>query len=309
MGNELEIALDHSNKANSEAHKSIKRYQGQLRDTEGLLEEELRQKMEIAEKAGLAERKANALQGELEEARALLDSADRSKKQCDMELAEARSAVNDMTTINSKAASEKRHLESAVHTVHAEIDDMLHQAKNSEDKAKKAMVDAARLADELRAEQDHAAAMEKGKRTLESQIDELENRLAEANELAMKGGRAAMAKLESRIREMEIELGGVQSRTAESSKAYQKSERRIKELQFQQEEDKKNQDQMSDLAQKLQQKIKTYKKQIEEAEEIAALNLAKFRKAQQELEETEDRTKMAEAQLSLNRSARGGSML
>merc|ERR1712241_130825 len=29
---------------------------------------------------------------------------------------------------------------------------------------------------------------------------------------------------------------------------------------------------------KLQQKIKTYKKQIEEAEEIAALNLAKFRK-------------------------------
>merc|ERR1712045_974146 len=123
--NELEIALDHSNKANSEAQKSIKRYQGQLRDTESLLEEETRQKMEISEKAGLSERKANALQGELEESRALLDSADRSKKQADMELSEARAAVNDMTTINSKAASEKRHLESAVHTVHAEIDDML----------------------------------------------------------------------------------------------------------------------------------------------------------------------------------------
>merc|ERR1711868_282320 len=249
--NELEIALDHSNKANNEANKSIKRYQGQLRDTESLLEEELRQKMEIAEKAGLSERKTNALQGELEESRALLDSADRSKKQTDMELAEARSAVNDMTTINSKAASEKRHLESAVHTVHAEIDDMLHQAKGSEEKA---------------------------------------------NEAAAKGGRNAMAKLESRIREMEIELGGVQSKTSESYKSFQKSERRIKELQFQQDEDHKNQDQMSELANKLQAKIKTYKKQIEEAEEIAALNLAKFRKAQQELEETEDRTKMAEAQ-------------
>merc|ERR1712018_941876 len=111
-------------------------------------------------KAGLAERKANALQGELEESRALLDSADRSKKQTDMELAEARSAVNDMTTINSKAASEKRHLESAIHTMHAEIDDMLRGAKGSEDKAKKAMVDAARLADELRAEQDHCAVQE-----------------------------------------------------------------------------------------------------------------------------------------------------
>merc|ERR1712038_1441645 len=32
--NELEIALDHANKANSEGSKSVKRYQGQLRDVE-----------------------------------------------------------------------------------------------------------------------------------------------------------------------------------------------------------------------------------------------------------------------------------
>merc|ERR1712107_854730 len=70
-----------------------------------------------------------------------------------------------------------------------------------------------------------------------------------------------------------------------------------KELQFQQDEDRKNQDRMSELAGKLQQKIKTYKKQIEEAEEIAALNLAKFRKAQQDLEENEERAKMAGAAL------------
>merc|ERR1712178_270312 len=99
---------------------------------------------------------------------------------------------------------------------------------------------------------------------------------------------------EMKIRELEVELGGVQSRTQENYKAFQRAERRIKELQFQQDEDRKNQDRMTDLAQKLQQKIKTYKKQIEEAEEIAALNLAKFRKAQQEMEETEDRARMAE---------------
>merc|ERR1712007_355443 len=176
------------------------------------------------------------------------------------ELAEARGAVNDMTTINSKAGSDKRRLESAIHTMHAEIDDMLHQAKNSEEKAKKAMVDAARLADELRAEQEHATTQEKAKRSLESQIAELEQRLAEANEIAAKGGRAAMAKLESRIRELEIELGSSQSKTGETFKGFQKAERRIKELQFQQDEDHKNQDRMSELAGKLQQKIKTYKK-------------------------------------------------
>merc|ERR1712060_374531 len=98
---------------------------------------------------------------------------------------------------------------------------------------------------------------------------DMENRLADANESAMKGGKAAMAKLESQIRE----------------------------LAFQNDEDKKNQVAMSDLASKLQSKIKTYKKQIEEAEEIAALNLAKFRKAQQELEETEDRARLSESAL------------
>merc|ERR1712113_709567 len=256
---------------------------------------------ELAEKAGLADRKATALQGEVEESRALLDSANRSKNQTEMELSEARVAVNDMTTINSKAGADKRRLEGAIHTMHAEIDDMLSQAKSSEEKAKKAMVDAARLADELRAEQEHANAQEKSKRALESQIAELDQRLSEANEIAARGGRNAMAKLESRIRELEIELGSVQSKTGENYKAFQKAERRTKELQFQSDEDHKNQDRMSELANKLQQKIKTYKKQIEEAEEIAALNLAKFRKAQQELEEAEERSKMAGTALTLVR--------
>merc|ERR1712034_64666 len=69
--------------------------------------------------------------GEMEEARSLLDSAERGKRQTEAELAESRNAVNEMTSINSKAASDKRSLEGAVHTMHAEIDDMLQQAKNS----------------------------------------------------------------------------------------------------------------------------------------------------------------------------------
>merc|ERR1712241_1597553 len=108
------------------------------------------------------------------------------------------------------AAADKRHIESAVHTMHAEIDDMLSQAKSSEEKAKRAMVDAARLADELRSEQDHSSGQDKAKRALETQIGELEMRLAEANEVATKGGRAAMAKLRYRgKREAEAEATAV----------------------------------------------------------------------------------------------------
>merc|ERR1711973_214069 len=295
--NELEIALDHANKANAEGQKAIKRYQGQLRDTITGFEEQARGRQEVMEAVGIAERKAGALSGEVEESRALLDSAERSKRGLDAELADARTAVNEMQVINTKAMHDKRGLESVIHTLQAEIDDALQGAKNSEDKSKRAMVDAARLADELRAEQDHVQAESRAKRSLDTQLGELENRLADAEAAAAKGGKSAMAKLEMKIRELELELGSVQTRTADSYKAFQRAERRVKELQFQQEEDHKNQDRMSDLANKFQQKIKTYKTQIEEAEEIAALNLAKYRKAQQELEETEERGKLAGAAL------------
>merc|ERR1711863_120297 len=167
--NELEIALDHANKANNEAQKSIKRYQGQLREAECGYEEASRVRQEMAEKANLADRRAQALAGEMEEARALLDSAERGKRQTEAELGDARGAVNEMSSINTRAAAEKRGLEGSVHTLQAEIDDMLHSAKNSEEKAKKAMVDAARLADELRAEQDHVMQQMASKKALEAQ--------------------------------------------------------------------------------------------------------------------------------------------
>merc|ERR1712066_798031 len=220
--NEFEIALDHANKANNEALKSIKRYQGQLREAEVHFEEAARLRQEMSEKASLAERRSNALQGEMEEARALLDSAERGKRQTESELTEARMAVNEMNNVNSRAAGDKRRLEAAVHTLQAEIDDMLHQAKNSEEKAKKAMVDAARLAEELRAEQDHVNTQSKAKHSMEVQLSELEARFAEATDAANRGGRTAMAKLESRIRELEIELGNVQGRTGENQKGHQK---------------------------------------------------------------------------------------
>merc|ERR1712168_1522881 len=293
--NELEIGLDHANKANAEGLKAIKRYQGQLRETIQTYEDEARQRAQVVEAVGIADRKAAALSGEVEESKALLDSAERSKRQLDMEIADARNSCNEMQAINGREMSAKRALEGHIHTVQAEIDAMLGAAKNVEEKSKKAMVDAARLADELRAEQDHATGQAAAKKSLEAQFGDLEGRLSDAEAAAMKGGKAAMAKLEMRIRELEGELSNIQSRTSENMKAYQRAERKCKELTFSQDEDRKSQEKMSELAGKLQQKIKTYKQQIEEAEEIAALNLAKFRKAQQELEETEERSKMAEA--------------
>merc|ERR1712165_672039 len=164
--NELEIGLDHANKANSEGLKSVKRYQAQLKETIQLYEDEARARSRIMEQVGISERKAAALSGELEESKALMDSSERAKRQLEMEIADGRTAVNNMQVINGRDMTAKRGLEGAIHTIQAEVDAMLGAAKNAEEKAKKAMVDAARLADELRAEQDHASSQASSKQSL-----------------------------------------------------------------------------------------------------------------------------------------------
>merc|ERR1719169_392364 len=87
-----------------------------------------------------------------------------------------------------------------------------------------------------------------------------------------------MHKMESRIRELESEMDAECRRMGDAQKNLRKSERTIKELTFAADEDKKNHERMQALIDQMQSKIKSYKKQIEEAEEIAALNLAKYRK-------------------------------
>merc|ERR1712203_69135 len=188
-----------------------------------------------------------------------------------------------------------------------DLDNMLASCKNSEEKAKKAMVDAGRLADELRSEQDHAAAQDKAARTTEVSLAEMQNKAEQASFAIARGAAQIPAKLEDRAHNIEMELNRTIQHTDEVHKTITKGERRVKELLFQQEENKKNQDRITDLVDKLQQKIKSYKKQIEEAEEIAAINLAKFRKAQQDFEEAEERSKICEANIAKYRSTRAAS--
>merc|ERR1719391_1037671 len=106
--NELEIGLDHANKANSEGLKSIKRYQTQLRETIQAFEDEARAKAQITEQVGISERKAAALSGEVEESKALLDGSSRAQRQLQGDIADARGAVNNMQTINGRDMTAKR---------------------------------------------------------------------------------------------------------------------------------------------------------------------------------------------------------
>merc|ERR1719436_60276 len=114
------------------------------------------------------------------------------------------------------------------------------------------LVDAARLADELRGEQEAAQCLEKNRRLGDAQIKDIQGRLDESETNALKGGKKAMNKLDTRIRELESELEAENRRMADAQKNLRKSERRIKELAFAADEDRKNHERMQSLVDQLQ---------------------------------------------------------
>merc|ERR1712233_210500 len=125
------------------------------------------------------------------------------------------------------------------------------------------------------------------KKKLEADMNELSIALEHANGSNTES-QATIKKYQNQIKDLESQFDDEQRRLVEAEKSQRRTTRRIKELTFSQEEDHKNHERMQELVDKLQNKVKSYKKQIEEAEEIAALNLAKFRKVQADLESSEE---------------------
>merc|ERR1712109_6354 len=247
---ELEIALEHSNANNLETQKAIKKYQTQIRDAAAKLADEQRAKEGARDLLVASERKAHSMQNALEEARTILEQADRNRRTAEAELADVNEALSDATVQNQAIAAAKRKLDA-----------------------------------------------------------EMQTKLDEADMNALKGGKKAMNKLESRIRELQSELEAENRRLAEGTKNLRKSERHIKELTFASDEDRKNHERMQTLIDQLQGKIKSYKKQIEEAEEIAALNLAKYRQVQTNLSSAVERADVSEQALAKSRARSRASSL
>ena len=185
----------------------------------------------------------------------MLEQADRARRAAEQELQDCNETLSDLNAQNQSLLGAKRRDEAETETVKQELDEVGTESRMAEDKAHRTMLEAAKLADELRMEQDNTNRLESDRKVAEHQIHELQNRLDEAEANALKNGKKAAAKLEARLRELEGELDAEQRRLGDASKNVRKAERRIKELDFQYEEDRKQQEHMQDLVDKLQQKV------------------------------------------------------
>ncbi|XP_030646524.1 myosin-16-like [Chanos chanos] len=295
--NEMEIQLDHANKNNSELVKTLKKLQQQIKDMQMQMDEDARIHEELREQYNLQERRLNLLQTEMEEVRSGLEASERSRKLIEQELVEVTEHHNDLKVQNQSLIAIKRKMEADMVRLSNENEEIISEFRSADERAKKAIADATRMAEELRQEQDHCMHLEKIKKNNEVTIKDLQLKVEEAEQLALKAGKRTIQKLEARVKEVETELDTEQKRHVETVKILRKNERRLKELVFQTEEDHKTNQRMQELVEKLQNKLKSYKRQIEEAEEQANASLSKYRKTVHELDDAEERAGMAEMAL------------
>jgi len=292
--NELEIALDHANRLNGEHNKTISRLTVSITELESTVEDERRKFVEQREAVSNAERRANSLLAELEEMRASVEQAERARKIAENDLHDAADHISEVTTSNANLTAQKRKVENDLAAMQVDLDEALGELKFSEDRVRKATSDSARLAEELRQEQEHSINCEKMRKALELHVKDLQERLDQAEANALKGGKRIIQKLEQRIHELETELETEQKHHNDTMKEIKRNNRRLKDLAMQSEDDKKSMVRLQELNDQLNAKVKAYRRQCEEVEEVAALNLCKFRKVQQEFEDAAERADQAE---------------
>ena len=182
--NELAIALEHANGSNMEAQATIKKYHHQIKEAQLVLESEQIARDQGREKLIQAERRAHSITNELEESKTQLELADRQRRTAEQELSDVVEQLSDQTLQNQALQTSKRKLDSEIQTLQAsfqanakdpdyipqaDLEEMVCESMVAEERAKKSMIDAARLADELRAEQENAQTAEKNRRSLDSQ--------------------------------------------------------------------------------------------------------------------------------------------
>uniref|UniRef100_A0A7E4VFX9 Myosin motor domain-containing protein n=1 Tax=Panagrellus redivivus TaxID=6233 RepID=A0A7E4VFX9_PANRE len=304
--NELEIALDHANKANEDAQKNIRRYLEQIKEIQQTIGEEQRRRDEFREKYVTTDKKLASAKGEHDELVGLVDGLERVKKHLEVELNDLQIQNNELRADNAALHSAKSKLDGELALLRADYSEAANEVATAEDRSKRASFEAAKLAEELKNQQERSNAVDRHRKNLEYQTKEMQVKIEEAEQAALKGGAKIVAKLEGRLKAIETEFESEQRRHADAAKNLSKSDRKGRELQFQVEEERKNYEKLCDLVEKLQAKIKVQRRLIDEAEESANLNLQKYRQIQIALEHAEERADTAEGSLNKMRSRTRG---
>ncbi|XP_046809298.1 paramyosin, short form isoform X2 [Lucilia cuprina] len=299
---ELEMSLDVANKTNIDLQKVIKKQSLQLTELQAHYEDVQRQLQSTLDQYGVAQRRLAGLNGELEEVRSQLDSAQRAKRTVELQFEEAQTRINELHTTNINLVSMKSKLEQELSVVAADYEEVTKELRISDERYQKVQVELKHTIEQVHEEQERIVKLETIKKSLEVEVKNLSIRLEEVELNAVAGSKRIISKLEARVRDLELELEEEKRRHAETIKILRKKERTVKEVMVQCEEDQKNIILLQEALDKSTAKVNLFKRQLAEQEGMSQHTVTRVRRFQRELEAAEDRAECAETNLNMIRA-------
>nr|CAD7427218.1 unnamed protein product [Timema monikensis] len=299
---ELEMSLDVANKNNIELQKTIKKQSLTLTELQAHYDEVQRQLQVTLDQYGIAQRRLQSLTAEVEEIRGNYEQALRIKKSVEIQLEESVSRINELTVINVNLSSSKSKIEQELSVLASDYDEVTRELRVSDERFQRVQVELKHTVEVLHEEQERIVKIDAIKKSLEIEVKNLSVRLEEVEANAIVGGKRIISKLESRIRDIELELDEEKRRHAETLKILRKKERSYKEIIIQSEEDRQNISLLQETLDKVNQKVNIYKRQLQETEGMSQQSVTRSRRFQRELEAAEDRADTAESNLHLIRA-------
>jgi chromosome segregation ATPase len=299
---ELEMSLDVANRTNIDLQKTIKKQSLQLTELTALYEELQRQLQSTTDQYNIAQRRIQALIGELEELRGNYEQSLRSKRAVELQYEESQTRNSELNTINISLQNTRAKIESELQTLASDYEEVTRELRVSDERYQKVQVELKHTIEILHEEQERIVKIEAIKKSLEVEVKNLSVRLEEVEANAVVGARRAISKLESRVRDMELELDSEKKNHAETIKILRKKERTVKEIVIQCEEDQRNVILLQEQLDKANSRLAQYKRQLSEQEGFSAQSVTRARRVQRELEVAEERAEVAESNLNMVRT-------
>lgn len=137
---ELEMTLDVANKTNIDLQKIVKKQSLQLTDLQAHYDEVQRQLQQTLDQFGVAQRRLQSMNGELEEVRINYENSLRSKRAVEIQLEESSTRINEITAINISIASAKAKIEQEISQIASDYEEVTRELRISDERFQKVQV-------------------------------------------------------------------------------------------------------------------------------------------------------------------------
>lgn len=137
---ELEMSLDVANRTNIDLQKTIKKQSLQLTELTVLYEELQRQLQSTTDQYNIAQRRIQALIGELEELRGNYEQSLRSKRAVELQYEESQTRNSELNTINISLQNTRAKIESELQTLASDYEEVTRELRVSDERYQKVQV-------------------------------------------------------------------------------------------------------------------------------------------------------------------------